>query len=401
MKILVLNCGSSSIKYQLLDMSNNNDVLAKGLLERVGIKDSELKHQAKGKDTYRLVQDVPNHEIGVNLILKTLLHPEYGIIKNINEISAVGHRVVHGGEKFSGSVKITQEIIDKMEECVDLAPLHNPANLKGIYAMQKALPEVPQCGVFDTAFHSTMPDFVYMYGLPHEMYDKYRVRRYGFHGTSHRFVSLKACEILKLKYESQKIITCHLGNGASIAAIKNGKSFDTSMGLTPVEGLIMGTRCGDLDLGALLFIMEKENMDIKKANNYINKVSGMVGISGVSSDMRDIEKAANEGNKKARLALDMYTYRVKKYVGSYAAAMGGVDLIIFTGGIGENDCHLREGVCKDMEFMGVEFDTTKNHELRGKDEILSKPNSKVKVMTICTNEELVIALDTLEIINKN
>jgi acetate kinase len=399
MNILVLNCGSSSIKYQLLDMANDADVLAKGLLERVGINDSILKHEAKGRDVYKLVQDVSDHEVGVNLILKTLMHPEYGVIKDKNEISAVGHRVVHGGEKFSGSVLITQEIIDKMEECVDLAPLHNPANLKGIYAMQKLLPEIPQCGIFDTAFHATMPDYVYMYALPFEMYDKHKIRRYGFHGTSHRYVSQKACEILKVKYEDQKIITCHLGNGASIAAIKNGKSFDTSMGLTPVEGLIMGTRCGDLDLGALLFLMEKENMDTKKANNFINKVSGMAGISGVSSDMRDIEKAAGEGNKKAKLALDMYVYRVKKYVGSYAAAMGGVDLIIFTGGIGENDCEVRSGVCKNMEFMGIEFDFEKNHGLRCKDEILTKPSSKVTVMSVSTNEELVIALDTLEIVN--
>jgi len=400
MKILVLNCGSSSIKYQLLDMANNADVLAKGLLERVGINDSVLKHEAKGKDVHKIVQDVPNHEIGVNLILHTLMHPEYGVIKSENEISAVGHRVVHGGEKFSDSVLITQEVIDKMEECVDLAPLHNPANLKGIYAMQKLHPEVPQCGIFDTAFHATMPDYVYMYALPYEMYDKHKVRRYGFHGTSHRYVSQKACSILKLKYEEQRIITCHLGNGASIAAIKNGKSFDTSMGLTPVEGLIMGTRCGDLDLGAMLFLMEKENMDTKKTNNFINRVSGMVGISGVSSDMRDIEKAAGEGNKRAKLALEMYTYRVKKYVGSYAAAMGGVDLIIFTGGIGENACEIRAGVCKDMEFMGIDFDFDKNHGLRGKDEVLSKPTSKVKVMSVSTNEELVIALDTLEIVTK-
>jgi acetate kinase len=401
MKILVLNCGSSSIKYQLLDMANNAEVLAKGLLERVGINDSELKHHAKGKEIYKLVQDVPNHEIGVDLILKTLLDPIHGVLKNKNEITAVGHRVVHGGEKFSGSVKITQEIIDKMEECVDLAPLHNPANLKGIYAMQKILPEVPQCGVFDTAFHATMPDYVYLYALPYEMYEKHKVRRYGFHGTSHRYVSLKACEMLKLDYEKVKIITCHLGNGASMAAIKNGKSFDTTMGLTPVEGLIMGTRCGDLDLGAMLFLMEKENMDTKKANNFINKVSGMIGISGVSSDMRDIEKAANDGNKRAKLALEMYYYRVRKYVGAYTAAMGGVDLIIFTGGIGENDGVLREGVCKNMEFMGIEFDFEKNKGLRGKDMVISKPNSKVTVMTVCTNEELVIAMDTLEIVNRN
>lgn len=398
MKILILNCGSSSIKYQLLDMENEYDVLAKGLVERVGIKDSELKHQAKGKETYKKIMDIPNHEVGVNLILETLLHPEFGVIKDKNEISAVGHRVVHGGEKFSGSVRITQEIIDKMEECVDLAPLHNPANLKGIYAMQKILPNIPQCGVFDTAFHSTMPDYIYMYGLPYEVYDKYKIRRYGFHGTSHRYVSKKACDMLNLKYETQKIITCHLGNGASIAAIKDGKSFDTSMGLTPIEGLIMGTRCGDLDLGAFLYLMEKENMDTKKANNYINKVSGMTGISGVSSDMRDIWKAAEDGNKKAILAMNMYIYRVKKYIGAYAAGMGGVDLIVFTGGIGENDYHVREGVCKDLGFLGVDFDSKKNEGLKSKDEVLTKPGSKVIVTTTCTNEELVIAMDTMDII---
>ena len=401
MKILVLNCGSSSIKYQLLNMANNAEVLAIGLLERVGIKDSKLKHQAKGKEEYKLVQDVPNHEIGVNLILKTLMHPEYGVIKNEKEITAVGHRVVHGGEKFVGSVRITSEMVDKMEECIDLAPLHNPANLKGIYAMQKLLPEVPQCGVFDTAFHATMPDYVYMYALPYEMYEKHKVRRYGFHGTSHRFVSKKACEILNIKYENQKIITCHLGNGASIAAIKNGKSFDTSMGFTPVEGLIMGTRCGDLDLGALLFLMEKENMDTKAANNFINKVSGMIGISGISSDMRDIWKVAEEGNHRAKLAMEMYIYRIKKYVGSYAAAMGGIDLVIFTGGIGENDFDVRAGVCKEMEFLGIDFDFEKNHGLKGKDAVLTKPNSKVKVMSVCTNEELVIALDTMDIISNS
>ena len=397
MKILVLNCGSSSIKYQLLDMANDAEVLAKGLLERVGICNSVLKHEAKGKDDYKLVQDVPNHEIGVNLILKTLMDPVYGVIESEHEIMAVGHRVVHGGEKFSGSVLITQEIIDKMEECIDLAPLHNPANLKGIYAMQKLLPEVNQIGVFDTAFHSTMPDYVYMYALPYEMYEKHRIRRYGFHGTSHRYVSTKACEILNRDIKTQKIITCHLGNGASIAAIKNGASFDTSMGLTPVEGLIMGTRCGDLDLGAMLFMMEKENLDIAKANNYINKVSGMVGISGVSSDMRDLWKAAEEGHKRANLALEMYIYRVKKYIGAYAAAMGGVDIVIFTGGIGENDYKLRKGVCADMEFLGIDFDVEKNNGLRGKDAVLTKEGSKTLVMSVSTNEELVIAEDTVKI----
>ncbi|OPZ98276.1 MAG: Acetate kinase [Bacteroidetes bacterium ADurb.Bin408] len=397
MKVLVLNCGSSSIKYQLLDMFNNAELLAKGLLERIGIENSELKHQAKAKDDYKVVQDVPNHEIGVNLILKTLMHPQYGVIKNENEIKAVGHRVVHGGEKFSGSVLITQEVIDKMEECIDLAPLHNPANLKGIYAMKKLLPDVPQCGVFDTSFHLTMPDYAYMYALPYEMYDKHKIRRYGFHGTSHRFVSAKACEILGRDIKTQKIITCHLGNGASIAAVKDGASCDTSMGLTPVEGLIMGTRCGDLDLGAFLFMMEKEKLDISKANNYINKASGMLGISGVSSDMRDIWKAAEEGNKRAKLAMDMYIYRVKKYVGAYASAMGGVDIIVFTGGVGENDFKVREGVCTEMEFLGIHFDKEKNHGLRGKDAILTKDNSKVVVMTVSTNEELVIAMDTMKV----
>ncbi len=401
MKILVLNCGSSSIKYQLLDMTNNADVLAKGLLERVGIKDSELTHQPKNKDKYKVVQDVPDHTVGIDLILKTLVNEEYGVIKSLNEIHAVGHRVVHGGEKFSGSVEITQEIIDKMEECIPLAPLHNPANLKGIYAIRTLMPEVRQCGVFDTAFHQTMPEHVYLYGLPYEMYEKHKVRRYGFHGTSHGFVAKKACKILGKDIDKMKIITCHLGNGASIAAIKNGKSFDTSMGLTPVEGLIMGTRCGDLDLGAYKFIIDKENITIDQADAMINKKSGMLGISGISSDMRDIESAAKEGNQRAKIALKMYNYRVKKYIGAYAAAMGGVDLIILTGGIGENACSTREGICTDLEFLGVEFDLGKNKGLRGVDEILTKENSKVMVMMITTNEELVIALDTEKIINNH
>ncbi len=400
MKILVLNCGSSSIKYQLLNMAGTPDLLAKGLLERVGLKDSELTHQPKDKDAYKVVTDVPDHTIGIDIILKALMHPEYGVIKDKNEIDAVGHRVVHGGEKFASSVAITQEVIDKMEECVDLAPLHNPANLKGIYAMRTLMPEVRQCGVFDTAFHQTMPEHTFMYGTPYEMYEKHRVRRYGFHGTSHRYVSQKACDILGKKMEDLKIITCHLGNGASIAAIKNGKTYDTSMGLTPVEGLIMGTRCGDLDLGAMFFIMEKEGLDAKAANDFVNKKSGVKGISGVSSDMRDVEKAANEGNHRAKLALDMYNYRVKKYVGAYAAAMDGVDLIIFTGGIGENAVKTREGVIRGLEFMGIDFDYEKNKGLRGKDAMLTRDSSKVKVMVITTNEELVIAQDTMEILSR-
>jgi len=399
MKILVLNCGSSSIKYQLLEMSGDPDVLAIGLLERVGMDNSELKHQAKGKDKHVTIQPCPDHQVGINLIIDVLLHPEFGVIKDKMEIAAVGHRVVHGGEKFSGSVVITQEIIDKMEECVDLAPLHNPANLKGIYAIQALIPEIPQCGVFDTAFHQTMPEHVYLYPLPYEVYEKHKVRRYGFHGTSHRFVSQKACDFLNLDYNTQKIITCHLGNGASIAAIKNGKTFDTSMGLTPVEGLMMGTRVGDLDLGAFMFIMDKEKLDLKGASDLINKKSGVLGISGVAFDMRDVESAAKEGNERAKLALDMYAYRVKKYIGAYAAAIGGVDIIVFTGGIGENDSLTRKNAMENMEFLGVDFDFEKNNGLRGKDALLTKENSKVKVVVMTTNEELVIATDTLELIS--
>jgi len=400
MKILVLNCGSSSIKYQLFDLSKEHVVLAKGLLDRVGLSNSVLTHKPIDKESYIHTQDIKDHITGINLIIETLTNPVYGVIKNTSEIDAVCHRVVHGGEKFSGSVKITQEIIDKMEECVPLAPLHNPANLQGIYAISKILPNTPQCGVFDTAFHQTMPEHVYLYGLPYEMYEKYRVRRYGFHGTSHGYVAKKACDILKIDINKTKIITCHLGNGASIAAIKNGKSYDTSMGLTPVEGVIMGTRCGDLDLGAFLYIMEKENLDIKAANNLINKKSGVLGISGISSDMRDLENAAANGNYRAQLALKMYAYRVKKYVGAYAAAMGGVDLIIFTGGIGENDDNTREAVCEELEFMGVVLDKNANKGLRGKDAIISSSNSKVKVMTITTNEELVIALESVRILKE-
>lgn len=400
MKILVLNCGSSSIKYQLLDMANDADILAKGIVERIGMANSEIKHQAKDKEKQKMLHAVPDHQVGVDLILQVLKDKNYGIIESENEIGAVGHRVVHGGEKFSGSVLITQEVIDKMEECVDLAPLHNPANLKGVYAMQKLLPEVPQCGVFDTAFHATMPEHVYMYPIAYEMYEKYKIRRYGFHGASHRYVSLKVCEMLKRDYKTQKIITCHLGNGASVAAIKNGASFDTSMGLTPVEGLMMGTRCGDFDLGALFYIMYKEGYDLNAANNFVNKKCGVLGISGVSSDMRDLWDAADEGHERAKLALDMYIYRVKKYVGAYAAAMGGVDIIVFAGGVGENDYLVREGVCKDMEFFGIEgFDAEFNYGLKSQDVVLTKPGSKTTVVTLTTNEELVIAQDTLMICN--
>ncbi len=399
MKILVLNCGSSSIKYQLLDMTNE-DVLASGIIERVGLAEGELTHKVPGKDKYKQVLEVENHTIGINLILKTLLDNEKGVLNSLEEIGAVGHRVVHGGETFSNSVEITNEVIDKVEECIDLAPLHNPANLKGIYAMKKLLPNVTQCGTFDTAFHQTMPEHAYMYSIPYELYEKYKIRRYGFHGASHKYVSETAAEFLGENYNKLKIITCHLGNGASIAAVKNGKSVDTSMGLTPVEGLMMGTRAGDLDLGAMFFIMNKENLDVKGANELVNKKSGVLGISGISSDMRDIEDAAwNKGNHRAQLALDMYFSKVKKYIGAYAAIMGGIDVIIFTGGIGENGPETRKAICEGLEYMGVEFNNKVNDGLRAKLADISMPDSKVKVLVVPTNEELVIARDTLKIVN--
>ncbi len=402
MKILVLNCGSSSIKYQLIDMANNAELLAKGLLERVGLKDSEFKHQPKGKDPFMLIQDVENHETGINLILKTLLDPNHGVIGSVNEIIAVGHRVAHGGENFSDSALITNEVKKNIEDVIDLAPLHNPANLKGITSMEKLLPTVSQVAVFDTAFHQSIPPHAYMYGLPYELYEKDKIRRYGFHGTSHKYVFEKACDVLFMRKDHVKAITCHLGNGASIAAIENGKSVDTSMGLTPVEGLIMGTRTGDLDLGALLYIMNKKGLNVDEANNLINKKSGMLGVSGISYDMRDIEDAAwKNGDKRAQLALDMYIYRVKKYIGAYAAAMGGVDLLIFTGGVGENGPETREAVCKDLDFLGINFDLEKNNGLRGKLEMISRHDSAVKVMVVPTNEELVIAHDTLKIVTQH
>ncbi len=400
MKILVLNCGSSSIKYQLINMANNAELLAKGIIERVGLKDSELKHQSKGKDTYFLIQDIPDHEVGIDLLLKVLLDQDYGVLKSVNDILAVGHRVAHGGENFSASALITPEVKKNIEDVIELAPLHNPANLNGINSMEKLMPQVPQVAVFDTAFHQTIPSHAYMYALPYELYEDDKIRRYGFHGTSHKFVFQTACDALFMRQDNIRAITCHLGNGASICAIKNGKSIDTSMGLTPVEGLIMGTRTGDLDLGALLYIMKKKGLNVEEANNLINKKSGMLGVSGISSDMRDIENAAwKEGNKRADLALEMYIYRIKKYIGAYTAAMGGVDLIVFTGGVGENGPETREAICKGLDYLGLAFDAEKNTGLRGKLDMISKHDSKVKVMVVPTNEELVIAHDTLRIVS--
>jgi len=399
MKILVLNCGSSSVKYQLIDMAKNSELLAIGLLDRIGLKDSVLKHQPKGKDKYQLIQDVSDHESGITIILNVLLNKEYGVLESIDDVFAVGHRVAHGGEHFRESVLIDDDVIQKIQDVQGLAPLHNPANLKGILSMRTLLPNVPMVAVFDTAFHQTIPQHAYMYGLPYEMYSIDKVRRYGFHGTSHKYVFSRACDALLLRQENVKAITCHLGNGASVAAIKNGKSIDTSMGLTPVEGLLMGTRAGDLDLGALLYIMKNKELSIEDATNLINKKSGILGISGVSYDMRDVENAAwNEGNKRAQLALDMYIYRLKKYIGAYAAALGGLDLLIFTGGVGENGPETREAVCKGMEFLGINIDIERNNGIRSKLELISKQDSKVKVMVVPTNEELVIANDTLKIV---
>ncbi len=401
MKVLVLNCGSSSIKYQLIDMSHDADLLAKGIVERVGMKNAELTHSAKNRDKFNMVKDVPDHQTGINLILEILVHPAQGVIKSKDEISAVGHRVAHGGENFRTSVRITDWVKQDIERCCELAPLHNPHNLKGILSIDAILPDVPQVAVFDTSFHQSMPKHVYLYGIPYEYYEKYNIRRYGFHGTSHKFVAQKACDILGKNWEELKIITCHLGNGASIAAIDKGMSVETSMGFTPIEGLIMGTRAGDLDIGVVLYLMEKENLDYKEINNLLNKKSGVMGVSGLSFDMRDIESAAQDGHERARIAQDMYCHRVKKYIGAYTAVMDGIDLLIFTGGIGENDCTVREKVCKDLHFFGVELDVEKNKGLHGKDLVISKPGSRTTTMVVTTNEELVIARDTLSIVSKN
>ena len=342
---------------------------------------------------------MPNHDVAIRIILDNLTSAKYGCIKDYNEIEAVGHRVVHGGEKFNSSVLITDEVIAKVKECYDLAPLHNPVNIAGIEAISSILPDVPQVGVFDTAFHQTMPDYAYMYALPYEAYEKYGVRRYGFHGTSHRYVSRRACEFLGVDYNSKKIITCHIGNGGSITAIKDGKSIDTSMGLTPVEGLMMGTRCGDVDPAAILYLEQKENLDANGMQALINKKSGVAGVSGVSSDMRDIEAAIKQGNKRAALALQMYEYRIAKYIGAYAAALNGVDIIVFTGGVGENQIVTREQVCKQIEFLGVDLDNEAN-QIRGEEKEITKPGSKVRVVIIPTDEEYMIACDTKEIVSK-
>lgn len=398
MKILVLNCGSSSIKYKLFDM-DHKAVIAQGGIEKIGLKDSFLKLTLPNGEKKILEKDIPEHTAGVEFILQTLTGAEYGVVKSMDEIDAVGHRMVHGGEKFSQSVLLTKEVLDAFTACNDLAPLHNPANLKGVHAISAILPDVPQVGVFDTAFHQTMPDYAYMYAVPYELYEKYGVRRYGFHGTSHRYVSQRVCEFLGVKPEGLRIITCHIGNGGSITAIKDGKSVDTSMGLTPLEGLMMGTRSGDIDAGAVTYIMEKEHLDAAGLSNLLNKKSGVLGIFGESSDMRDLENAVAAGNPKARLAENMYFYRMKKYIGSYAAALGGVDIIVFTGGVGENQASARWAACEGLEFMGIKLDAEKN-KVRGEEAIISTDDSKVKVVVIPTDEELMIASDTMSILQK-
>ncbi len=395
MKVLVINCGSSSLKYQLFNMEDES-VLAKGLVERIGIEGSVLKHQPGEADKVTIETEIPDHSVAIKLVLNALVDAKHGVIKDMNEISAVGHRVVHGAEKFATSVRISDAVMDALEECIEMAPLHNPPNILGIKACEKLMPGVAQVGVFDTAFHQTMPKHAFIYGLPYEVYKKHGVRRYGFHGTSHKFVSQQCAEMMGKKPEDIKVITCHLGNGSSVAAVKNGAVVDTSMGLTPLEGLVMGTRCGDIDPAILPMLMKKENMDADAIDSYINKESGVLGISGVSSDFRDIEGAAEEGNERAQLALDVFAYRVQKYVGAYAAAMNGVDAIVFTAGLGENSISMRETIAEAFGYLGAKIDKTRNN-VRGKACEISTADSKVKLFVIPTNEELMIARDTKSI----
>ena len=397
MKILVLNCGSSSVKYKLLDMTSK-EVLGSGGVEKIGMKGSFLKHTKQNGEKVILEGEVLEHQLAIEYILGVLTSEKQKKNKNMEEIDAVGHRVVHGGEKFNSSVVITDEVIRNIEACIEIAPLHNPPNLAGIFAISDLLPQIPQVAVFDTAFHQTMPEHAYMYGIPYSLYKKYGIRRYGFHGTSHRYVSRRACEFLGLDYNKTKIITAHIGNGGSITAIENGKSVDTSMGFTPVEGLMMGTRSGDVDLGVVTYLMEKEMISTSATTTLFNKHSGVLGVSGISSDMRDIEKAISEGNQRAKLALGMYEYRIKKYIGSYAAVLNGFDVLVFTGGVGENQTITRERICNGLSYLGIEIDPEINR-IRGEEILLSTPNSSIKVVVIPTDEEYLIASDTMELVS--
>ena len=398
MKVLVLNCGSSSLKYQLIDMETEG-VLAKGLCERIGIEGSRLKHQPTGRDAVIFDDYQEDHSVSVKMVLDALTNPEYGVVKSMKEINAVGHRVVHGGEYFANSVIINQEVIAAIEKCCELAPLHNPANLIGIAACEKIMPGVPQVAVFDTAFHQTMPERAYMYALPYEYYEKYKIRRYGFHGTSHRFVSEEVAKMMDRPYDQTKTVTCHLGNGGSICAVRNGKSIDTTMGFTPLEGLVMGTRAGDIDAAVITYLMEKEGLTAAEMDNVLNKQSGVLGISGVSSDFRDIEEASEAGNVRAGMALDVFAYKVAKRIGAYASAMNGVDAIVFTAGLGENSASTRKEICDYLAWMGVHI-ASYNNSLRGKALEISDSTSRVRVFVIPTNEELVIARDTKELLDK-
>lgn len=396
MKILVLNCGSSSIKYALYNMDNHS-VMTSGGAERVGLDGAFVKVKLANGDKKQIMHDIPEHTEGVKFIFSLLTDPEIGVIKSLDEIDAVGHRMVHGGEKFSQSVLITPEVIKAFEEVSDLAPLHNPANMKGVNAVSELMPGLPQVGVFDTAFHQTMPPKAYMYAIPYELYEKYGIRRYGFHGTSHRYVSARALEFLGMKAEGTKVITAHIGNGGSLAAVVDGKCIDTSMGLTPLEGVMMGTRSGDIDGGAIAFIEKKLGLDADGVSNLLNKKSGVYGLCGYT-DMRDVASAAASGDTKAAIAQDSYFYRVKKYVGAYAAAMGGCDVLVFTAGVGENQSAIREVVCSDMEYMGIKLDKAKNDQIHGEEALISTPDSKVKVVVIPTDEELMIASDTMALV---
>ena len=392
MKILVINCGSSSLKYQLFEMDNES-VLAKGLVERIGIEGSVIRHTKTGMDAVIKETPIPDHKVGIKLVVEALLDKQHGALSDLKELAAVGHRVVHGAEEFATSVRIDEKVMDALRRCVPLAPLHNPANIMGIEAVTEALPNTPQVGVFDTAFHQTMPPHAFIYGVPYGYYEKYKVRRYGFHGTSHYFVSRRAAEMLGQPIEKLKIVTCHLGNGSSITAVDGGKSVDTSMGFTPLAGVLMGTRSGDVDPALLPFLAQAEKMDVKEVDSVLNKKSGLLGVSGISSDLRDIEDAAKRGEKRAKLAEDVLTYGVKKYIGAYAAAMGGIDALVFTAGVGENSASTRAAVCEGLEFLGIKIDPKKN-DIRGKEADISAEGSKVRVLVVPTNEELMIARDT-------
>ena len=399
MKILVINSGSSSIKYRLFDMTDES-LLAKGLVERIGIKDSLINHYPAVKDSIKKQIDIPDHRKGIALVIEALLNKQYGVIKDISEIAAVGHRVVHGGEKYSGSVLINKEVMDTLNEFIELAPLHNPPNILGIKVCQELLPNIPQVGVFDTAFHQTIPEHAYLYGIPYYYYQKYRIRRYGFHGTSHKYVAQKAAEMLNRDLKKLKIITCHLGNGSSITAVQDGKSIDTSLGFGTISGVIMGTRCGDVDPAVIPYLMEKENLNFEEINDILYKKSGFLGLSeGISSDKRDLEEKAEQGDRKAQRTLKVLHYGIKKYIGAYVAAMNGLDALVFTAGIGENSPRLRKEVCRDLSYFGIKIDDNKNDKLKGERAIISTDDSRVAVLVIPTNEELVIARDTAAIYN--